>query len=461
MAAALRLSAIKVHWNLNPIDFIAALILLAGLLVNINPLIPIVGMAVSVLRGTSTRLLQGLGFKKIEWAVVLCLAYWLASYFWSTADVGNLISYDFLRNDGAMLISYTAFIFFLGWPLKVRHLRAFWFLCLTILGGLACGGLAQTINLPFSYIFAPLRLVGEDASDGGGDMFVGWFRAHNTAGGVYAVAAVVALALLLESGLDRKNKVFRWTLLMSCMGGLAFTLSRGAYFGFVAGAAVVFPLSKIRKNFRIAMSIVVPALLALVMSNSLLSRIDTITDSYYGTNADRIEIWKEALKDFADSPLIGMGYGRFNDVGLQYWGTKGIVWVAIRGRIVNSDNHAHNSYLHFLAEGGIVGLWVTMFVWWAAFKELGFFMSHFPKSKLYWLERGALGGLVVALVQALTEHMIGRGSVVLFIDALIGLTLATARMEAKTAKAQSATQSALPTRRPVVSRPRREPVPVP
>src|SRR5579863_2662131 len=115
---------VKVHWSLNPIDFIAALILLAGLLVNINPLIPIVGMAVSVLRGTSTRLLQGLGFKKIEWAVVLCLAYWLASYFWSTGDFGNLISYEFLRNDGAMLISYTAFIFFLGWPLKVRHLRA-------------------------------------------------------------------------------------------------------------------------------------------------------------------------------------------------------------------------------------------------------------------------------------------------------------------------------------------------
>jgi O-antigen ligase len=447
---------------LNPIDFIAASIVLVGLLVNINPLISVVAIGVSALRGTSTRLLKGIGFKKVEWAVVLCLFYWLASYFWSTGDFENLVSYDFLRNDGAMLISYSGLVFFLGWPLKVRECRAFWILFLTALSAVAFMGMAQVFNLPYSGIFAPLRLIGENRGEGGGgDIFVGWFKAHNTAGGVYAIAAVLALAFLQEAGLGWKERVFRWTLFMSCLGGLAQTYSRGAYFGFVVGAAVVFPLRKLRKNFRIAVSIAVPILLMVVMSNSLIARIDTISDPYYGNNADRIVLWKEALQDFADSPLIGMGYGRFNDVGLQYWGSKGIIWVAIRGRILNNDSHAHNSYLHFMAEGGIVGLWLTMFVWWAAYKELSFFTSHFPRSKLYWLERGAIGGLVVALVQALTEHAIGRGSVVLVLDALIGLTLAAARMEAKAAKASQPKASPSSGARLIPARTRRAPLPVP
>ena len=441
---------------MNPIDFIVASIVLVGLLVNTNPFFSIAAIAVSALRGTSTRLLRGVKFQRIEWAVVLCLFYWFASYCWSTADWGNLVSYDFLRNDGAMLISYSALIFFLGWPLKVREVRGFWLLFLTALGLVACAGLAQALHLPYSGVLAPLGVIGEDRGEGGGDMFVGWFRAHNTAGGVYAIAAVLALAFLQEGGLRWKERWFRWGLFLACLGGLAQTYSRGAYFGFVAGAAVVFPLRKLRQDFRIGLMLVVAALLMVLTNNSLIGRIDTVTDAYYGNNAERIVLWKEALHDFADSPLIGMGYGRYNDVGLQYWGAKGIVWVAVRGRIVNSDNHAHNSYLHFLAEGGLIGLVITLLVWWAAWKELSFFMTHLPRSKLYWLERGATGGLVVALVQAMTEHMIGRGSVMLVVDALIGLTLATARMETRTAKAAPAA----PPVKPVMARAGRTPLAV-
>jgi hypothetical protein len=82
-----------------------------------------------------------------------------------------------------------------------------------------------------------------------------------------------------------------------------------------------------------------------------------------------------------------------------------------------------------------VGLFVTLLVWWYAWKELSFFESHFPRSQLHWLERGAQACLIVAMVQALTEHTIGRGSVVLILDALLGITVASARMEAKAAKA--------------------------
>jgi O-antigen ligase len=425
---------------MNPLDLITALILLVGLLVNTMPAIPIAAMGVVVLRGTSTRLQHWLGFRRIEWGIVICLAYWLASFFWSGQTVPELVSYDFLRNDGAMLFSYTALIFFLGWPLKARYCRAFWLLFLAVLSGVALAGTAISLNLPYSGFLDYLGIVGVEQVGGGdvqamGGIFYGWYHAHNTAGGAYAVAVVLGLALVQEAKLGWKQRIFRRALVICCLIGLVLTYSRGAWLGFVAGAAVVLPIRKLSQTFKVALLLGVPTLLVALMSNSVIARMDTFADPYSGTAGARLDLWADALDDFANSPVVGMGYGRYNDIFEQFTGVRGIIWVATKGIVISDDSHAHNSYLHFLAEGGILGLLVTMFVWWCAWKELSFFESHFPRSQLYWLEKAAKACLVVALVQALTEHVMGRGSIVLILDALIGMTIAAARFEARAARA--------------------------
>ncbi len=432
---------------MNPLDFITALIVLAGLLVNTVPLIPIAAMGAAALRGTSTRLQHWLGFRKLEWAIVACLGYWLLNFLWTRQPPSELLTYDFLRNDGAMLISYSAFIFFLGWPLKARYCRAFWLLFLAVLAGVALAGAAITLNLPFSGIFEPLGIVGQEVVGGdetGPGLFFGWYHAHNTAGGAYAIAVVMALAFAQESNLGWKQKLFRRALVICCLIGLLNTYSRGAWIGFVAGAAVILPIRKLGQTMKVALLIGVPAVLIVAMSSSMVARLDTFSDPYEGTAAVRLDLWAEAWNDFANSPIVGMGYGRYNDIFEEFSGVRGILWVATKGIVISDDSHAHNSYLHFLAEGGILGLWVTMFVWWCAWKELSFFESHFPRSQLYWLEKAAKACLVVALVQALTEHIIGRGSVVLILDALLGMILAAARMEARTAKAAALAGQTLP-----------------
>ena len=442
---------------MNPLDLIAALIVLVGLLVNTVPMIPIAAMGAAALRGTSTRLQHWLGFKKVEWAIVVCLAYWLVNFFWTRQPLSELITYDFLRNDGAMLISYTAFIFFLGWPLKAKYCRWFWLVFLTVLSGVAAVGAAISLNLPYSGLLEPLGVVGTEMvgaqEQGAGGMFFGWYRAHNTAGGVYAVAVVLALALAQEPKLGWKPRIFRRALVVACLVGLILTYSRGAWVGFVAGAAVVLPIRKLGQTMKVALLIGVPAVLIAAMSSSVVSRLDTFSDPYTGTAADRLDLWAEAWNDFTNSPVVGMGYGRYNDLFEQFAGVKGIIWVATKGIVESNDSHAHNSYLHFLAEGGVLGLWVSMFVWWCAWKELSFFESHFPRSQLYWLERAAKAGLVVALVQALTEHIIGRGSVVLILDALLGMTLAAARFELRAARAAAKKAAvAIPSELPGVGR---------
>jgi O-antigen ligase len=424
---------------MNPLDVIAALILLVGLLDNTTPAIAIAAMGVVALRGTSTRLQHWLGFRRIEWAIVICLGYWIATFFWSGQTFSELLSYDFLRHDGAMFISYSAFIFFLGWPLKAKYCRVFWLIFLTVLSGVALAGAAINLNLPYSGFLDHLGIVGVEEVgsqvQSAGGIFYGWYRAHNTAGGAYAIAVVLALALVQETKLGWRQTIFRRALVVCCLIGLVLTYSRGAWLGFVAGAAVVLPLRKLSQTLKVALLLGVPMLLVALMSNSVVARMDTFADPYAGTAAERLDLWADALNDFANSPIVGMGYGRYNDIFEQFTGVRGIIWVATKGIVISDDSHAHNSYLHFLAEGGILGLLVSMLVWWFAWKELSFFESHFPRSQLYWLERAAKACLVVALVQAFTEHVMGRGTIVLILDALIGMTVAAARFEARAARA--------------------------
>jgi hypothetical protein len=208
---------------------------------------------------------------------------------------------------------------------------------------------------------------------------------------------------------------------------LAFSYSRGNYIAFAVGALFVLPIRKFGRMAKLGVVVLLPAFLLVLLSSAALSHIDTITDPYYGTNADRMRIWGEALKDIEMSPLVGMGTGRFNDTDLHYWGVKNFVWVATGGKIINDDSHAHNSFLHFAAEGGILGLWITMFVWWCAWTELSSFQRKFPHWKQRWLLKAGKACLMATLAEAMTEHILGRGVVVLELSALIGMTLAAAR----------------------------------
>ena len=77
----------------------------------------------------------------------------------------------------------------------------------------------------------------------------------------------------------------------------------------------------------------------------------------------RIIYWTYALERFLQSPIIGIGWGRFNDPHLRMTGTKGFIYVASQGQRVFSPLQAHNSYLHLLCESGLLGLALLMSLW--------------------------------------------------------------------------------------------------
>lgn len=412
---------------MSPVDIVVALAWLAGILGNRNVWIPAIGMGAVILRGLSLRIVNGLDLRRLEWAIVLFLGYWLLNYSWSTADLQNLYSFDFLRRDGALLVTYPLFLTLLGWSLKPKLVRGFWTLFVTILGVLAIPGVIVSLNLPHPLFFEDLGLAGFEYTIGQ-NMFFGWYEAHNTSGGVYAIAAIFALALLQEPS-RWKRKVFLWFVFLACMTGLLFTYSRGAYLGFMVGAMLILPVRKLGKLMKIALLAVVPTVALVMMTSRVLDRIDTITDPYNNTNAYRLEVWGYAIDAFELSPLVGIGFGRFNDRMVQFKGIRHLWWVGVNGEIVNNDAHAHNSYLHFLAEGGIVGLALGVYLWWCAWTELSLLAHRLRKTDMYTVCFAAKACLAVVLMTAMTEHMLGRGSVIMVLMGIVGMTVAAGRAE--------------------------------
>lgn len=428
-------------------DTVVGLGLYVALLQNWWAFVASAGIVIVMLRGGIGWLTQRMRVKKVELAILAAMLYWLANYAWSTGSLVNLLSIPFLRNDGSILVTYPAFFFLLGWRLRPSAVKLFWRGFLLILTVIAVFGVYVILGLPYSYYFDWGQVGGYEPTMGAQRMLYGYFESHSTSGGVYALAVTIALALVLEEKGKLKDNLFLWGLLLSCIVGLAFTFSRSGYLAFVASAAFLFPIRKVTKMVKLALLVVVPTVMILVMSSSLLERVDTISDPRYGTNAARLDIWEEALDDFALSPLVGIGFGRFQDQLLQFDGIKHFVYVAKEGEIINDKQHAHNSLLHFMAEGGIAGLLVMLAIWWYAWKELSFFESKLPNSKLHALLKAAKGTIVCLFAMSMTEHYMGRGSVVLSVMALVGMTLAAARaewLETVRVKAREPRSAALP-----------------
>src|SRR5580704_14234988 len=125
--------------------------------------------------------------------------YWVSSYLCTGAPISNLFSFDFLRFDGALLIAYLPLLFLADTRLDPLFIRRTLGLFLNIMSMVALLGLAEFIDstvspLGLSQLPEPLQLVHNASLSSG--IFHGFFRAHNAAGAIYSIAALISFALL-------------------------------------------------------------------------------------------------------------------------------------------------------------------------------------------------------------------------------------------------------------------------
>lgn len=354
-------------------------------------------------------------------------AFWTFSYILTGAPITNFFSYDFLRLDGAILVGYLPLLLIGECGLSTRIVSR---LILGYLGVLsivaALGALQFVSNIDgLDYDVAPNGIHWNVLyrSYLTTDVFHGWYRAHNAAGSIYAMAACTALAFALG---QRKVKLISWPCLVlaATFTGLATSQSRSGYVSFAAAFFIVFLRSKryARPLLRICVFVILPLVLFWLSQSLIARRVQWMTNFGDPNVLERFDYYQRAVRDFANSPLIGIGFGRYNDEFKGYSGTPHFIYIATSGQVVNLDDHAHDSYLHFLAEGGVVGLFLMLGIWIATYRWAGHLRSLFgDTSRVGVLAQAIQSSIVVVLFFSLTEHEMGMALSPLTVFTMVGL----------------------------------------
>lgn len=291
--------------------------------------------------------------------------YLLALFFWVMASVliynaASLLEFDFYRKDGNFFISYTVLLVLLFLPFGVNidtHKWTRWLFVGFFL--LSCAGF--------------LLMPGETTEEGK-SVHHFFFVSHNAAGGFYSIIAAVSLGIYLRT---RKRGYLFFT------AAFAFFLyasdSRGSLLAIVAAAgyaltgfrkpALVFLLFLVVQFAVVSQTYPEWVRMGKVMSENANFVIwgggQGMTFQRAGTFIDRLYfLWPRALDNMLHSPVVGLGFGSFDDLYYHYIDAIPHMLAVKDGAVVrHSDSHAHNSTFTLLAEIGIVGyaLFVLLF----------------------------------------------------------------------------------------------------
>lgn len=238
---------------------------------------------------------------------------------------------------------------------------------------------------------------------------------------------------------------FRWMSLgaSSLLGlGIGLSQSRGAWLGAgVAGVCLLLAWSRFTRRLLIPSALGGALALALAVSGllpaAILDRLGQ-TVEYFGVFdvrtvevtsenwavVERMAHWQAGWYMFVDHPWLGVGAGNYAQAYPVYFvGT----WREALG-------HAHNYYLNILAELGVIGGGLLLFLLGLAFRQLGgaLVRSEFQRDT-FWraVLAGVFGGLVVFCVHNMFDSLFVH-SVNIEVGVLLGLgLLAVDRLNAR------------------------------
>jgi hypothetical protein len=300
--------------------------------------------------------------------LIAAYAFWIFSYLLTTAPISNLFSFNFLRYDGPFIVGYLPLLLLVDVGLTPRFVYRLVWLFLGVLASLALAGavlfplvathpwLLKTAPANILLIVDPLQTMPVK--------FVGLYTTHMGAGNLYGMAFIMAVCFFVHA----RNQTFlswRGFILAALFVGMVLAGARTVDIGLVGTFLIWFVRQKKYLKFtaKVGVLVLVPALCFSLLYPAIFSRVLSIGDFSDSNIAIRFENFRGAAEDFLISPLIGIGFGRYKDAGKTYSGIPHIIEIATGGEVVNADIAAHDSYLQFLAEGGMVGLFLMLGIW--------------------------------------------------------------------------------------------------
>jgi putative inorganic carbon (HCO3(-)) transporter len=227
----------------------------------------------------------------------------------------------------------------------------------------------------------------------------------------FAQVMVVIIPLALNRLRYEKKIILKvlaaWALAASFLT-VVFTFSRG---GFLALCSVLGLLVLLRKPPLVAIlsGLLILILLIPLLPASYFDRLQTILEYLPFSGADvrtevslrgRMSEYEVALRMFMDHPIVGIGYENYANNYLDY-----SVRLGLDPR--NTERSAHSLYLQVLAEQGIIGFLMFVFVLYSVFNSLSKATRIFKKISLEGeadLTTAYLIGFTGYLVSALFIH---------------------------------------------------------
>lgn len=353
------------------------------------------------------------GKKKIHemiFALILMFIYFMVHIFLYYPD--SFMQYDFYRRDGNVFITYIPLIILsmIRIKMSIRKIVDLFLHFVT------------SINFIFIVIYLCT----------GGTVFLYekgvyhfLFEAHNAAGGYLMILS----SLSMGKYLSQKN-IKNLILVIVNLLGLYLSDSRGSEIAFLSAMIMYYFYKKSYEKKCIIIFIIFQiSLYSFLYLNAPYSFMEESSMTVEGIDSNFIDrggtiinrgfyLWPRAIQLFLLSPLIGTGFGSYNDIPYKHIDMEYFVYnEASSANVVFSDAHAHNTFLHILAETGIIGLLLLSYF----LKKCNTYIKRHPDKQIS-------NGLYIAfwgtIFSSITEHRLFTPSQVLPFIIVLGLSLA-------------------------------------
>jgi len=211
----------------------------------------------------------------------------------------------------------------------------------------------QLIFMVDVFLFSVLHSSYHSIYQGGRIWSTLWLKGENNVGLLCAYAIPYAYFLYINYR-DSVKKYFYLICMFASVTGVIVANSRG---GFVATAVIgffcwLFVVKKIRVLFLL---LAVSLLVAQFAPDSFFTELKSLEQgTEEGTADERVYSWGIAIKMFIDHPVLGVGPFNYSEYLYQYDNEA-------EGRFGGVGRVAHSTQFQWLAECGIVGLYILIY----------------------------------------------------------------------------------------------------
>lgn len=300
------------------------------------------------------------------------LLWWLFALVWVSAL--SLIQASSGSEGVSELLKWGEFAGLYVLATQLLHRRSIWW----VIGALFAAGLLQVFLGAYQF----LGQVGPPAFILGGRFMraYGAFRQPNPFAGYLGYLAPVAASLavgVLGAWRHRRRRVdlgvgaMTGGIALALTAGIGMSWSRGGWIALAAALAGVVGLRS-RRTAAIALLAGIGLAAVVLLSgvgwlpDAISGRLDDLSSYFVGPDPARTEItdanfavlerlahWQAGLRMFEDQPWLGVGIGNYAAAYARYALPH---WYEALG-------HAHNVYINFLAETGVLGAGVFIALW--------------------------------------------------------------------------------------------------